>query len=836
MTKTAAEFLSELAQRDLAPANVVASLRRQVGEATKPVSALAIARLLVEKGHLTAVQAERLLGAPLTAAKHPSPAALAETKPMDAELGLAPLADAPAPAKATRPAEATTALEPLDLGLLDLVPLDEPQKPVAAKTPAAARPPAKASAGAAGLSPLTPLEPIPSPLTPIPQPAMPSSRKKPARPAAASSALEELPRPAAPLSPAIPAAAAARPAGSSRLLWWIGGAVVGMMLLGGLAGGIVLLMLPRGDVASPFDLAEQDYKTGQYAAAAEKYTSFLQDEPAHPQASLARVRRGMARMLSAKGTENNWPAVLPAAQEALAEIDREPALSEAHAELAPLLTDMTAGLLARAEETSSADAAARLAEVRSALALTDNGRYVPGVLRDWQRLAGIAESLAVLQRRQQVRQALEQFTSSAKKHLAAGAFAKFVADRDKLLGQYAELAGDPQLNDLGAEAAKFAADAAQPLTELPQAQTSDREAPVVAVLPPSVTARGPEGTIVARAGEWIWALDAAAGHVLWRRNVGGHIGPLPLAADESQVLLADESANEVICVDRRTGALRWRVALGASIAGPPLAAAGRIYVTTSAGQIIALDQKTGEAVAGCRLPLPASAGAMADSSGKLLYQSAAADFLFVLSADDLKGQSAVFIGHTPHSIQVPPLVLPGRLIVAECRGLDRTVLHVLMLDDAGSPRGKHDRLELPGHVLTPPVVFGDRLLVLTDSGTIFRFGIPAAGDAPLAKLGETPANSGRLQLSFGLIVGSRLCRADEGLALFDLAATGEGLQCKWLRWEGDSFSSPPQQIGETIFCVRHSPGRGHVAAAVKAADGQPLWETTLAVPAQEAVP
>ncbi|HUE69465.1 MAG TPA: hypothetical protein VMP01_01140, partial [Pirellulaceae bacterium] len=390
MAKTAIEFLSELTQRELVPPNIVASLRRQVGDSIKPVSAAAIARLLVEKGHLTAVQAEKLLGAPLAPARPPLPSA-AETKPMESDLGLAPLQEIPAPtgtpaAAPKKPAEATTALEPLDLGLLDLLPLDEKPKPAVAAVPKPAAPvkkvpPAKPPAAAplTPLSPLDTLEPLASPLTPIPLPAKHPPAERAAAPAAAQVRPPDPLDVAIPLAPPAKPAPAATPQKSSRAVGWIGGIAVGVVALAVVSGGLALLFfVSRQEQPHSFELAEQDYRAGQYAAAAEKYDAFLTADPRHEQAALARVRRGMARMLAAKGSGDNWPAVLPVASEVLAEIDGEEELPEVHAELAPLLTEMAAALAKRADDAAGADAAARLDEARRALALADNGRYIPG--------------------------------------------------------------------------------------------------------------------------------------------------------------------------------------------------------------------------------------------------------------------------------------------------------------------------------------------------------------------------------------------------------------------------------------------------------------------------
>ena len=97
MAKTAQELLDQLASSGLAPPEVVESLRRQVAKAAKPVSPGTVARLLVDHGHLTEAQGERLAGAPLPASKK-------SASHSSSVLGLEPIGESPskvakAPAK-----------------------------------------------------------------------------------------------------------------------------------------------------------------------------------------------------------------------------------------------------------------------------------------------------------------------------------------------------------------------------------------------------------------------------------------------------------------------------------------------------------------------------------------------------------------------------------------------------------------------------------------------------------------------------------------------------------------------------------------------------------------
>lgn len=891
MAKTAAELLDELARQELVAPHILNSLRQQVGHTAKPISAATIARLLVEKKHLTAVQAERLLGASLSAAAPvsaktaPSAPSLTETKPMLLdELGLAPL-DEPSPATGTPTSEtpAPRLDEPLDLELLDLLPLDDAPAPTAAKSPVAkssgpakqspasvkrtATPTKKAPAAAPHLPPganapagLTPLEPLPldtlqpldvlSPLdglSPLDQPPapLPMPASRPAKPALnplAPAARVPLPAAAPPIAAAAPAlglappARPAQPTGrSSRGMLWLAGTAAGLILLLSIGGAAAWLFLPRGNGDQEFKLAEQDYQAQQYAAAAEKYSKLLQAFPRHPQASLARVRRGMARIAAAKGTGENWQAVLPVAREVLSEIDREVELPRVQGQLAPLLTEMADRLVKRAQ--GAEPDTANLQQAREALALAGNGRYIPGELRDWQRLAAVEESLALAERKNSAQQALSQAASAAKTALGKSDLTQAYAEWDKLLATFPELAGDAGFSSLESEFTKVAAASVQPLSKLGKAQTTEHSTPVLASVTlsaaPIATASGPMGVFLARAGGSVWGLDAATGKVLWRRPVGSGpgIAPVPLAADEdSDVLLVDAEHDELICVKRRTGALAWRFPLESRPAGSPIVIGKKICVTSRSGRVSLLDAQSGNVVAAAQLPTSAAMGAVASPDGRRLYQLADRHLLYILAADNLKCMSAFFLGHQSGSVCIPPQLVAGRVLMAENASVAQSILHAISLDESGLPQAKAQELKLPGLVFTPPIAYPQHLLVLTDRAMAL-LELPASAGEPFKSPAETNAQGNTSLLRFGVATGNRCIAADVGLRRYDLAPAGSGPALAWENFGQDLFDSPPQAIGDVILCVRRAPGRrGWIAAAVKSANGAPLWETPLGVP------
>ncbi len=83
---SADKFLDILQEKDLLPGDLLRTLRRRVGQSARPVAAAAVAKQLVEMGHLTQALADRLLASAATETA-PGPAPDQE----EDDLGLAPL-------------------------------------------------------------------------------------------------------------------------------------------------------------------------------------------------------------------------------------------------------------------------------------------------------------------------------------------------------------------------------------------------------------------------------------------------------------------------------------------------------------------------------------------------------------------------------------------------------------------------------------------------------------------------------------------------------------------------------------------------------------------------
>lgn len=793
MPKTAAEFLNDLDERGLAPPGVIASLKGQVAKAASPVAPAAIAKLLVEKGHLTQAQAQQLLAATPAAAKKPEPAAAKKTAPQLAPLDdLQPLSDLQ-PLDDLQPVEN---LQPLD----DLTPLDD-VAPAAAVIP---------------LDDLGPLDPLAG-----------TSPAKAARPGPGTAASKQR-------TQLQPAPAVAQPAKRKSSLGVVLVVLLLLALIGGGAAGAFFL-IPRGGGEEAFAAAEKDYQAKQYDAAAAKYDAFLSDYPASKEAATARVHRAAAKVLAARANSpQNWQPVLAAAKESLPPVVGAAEFAQVQADLAPLVTDMAAGL---ADEAGQGAAAAdKVAAAHEALALAGDGRLVPGSTRQWQRLEMAEENVARAAYNFERTKAVADGGAAIKKAAEAGDVAAALAERAKLLAAYPDAASDSSLRDLGPALAQAAAGKVQTSEYSAAAETGERKTNIVGTLvcttPIKRVAASEAGPPVAFAAAGsVWGLDSATGRVLWRRPASGTQQVVALTSDAaSDVVYFDGAASELVRAAARSGQIQWRHKLSAPLAGSPLISGSRVLAATRTGQVVALDVQSGAGQLSGQLPQAARIGPIAVAAGQQLVQLADQSLLYVLSAADLKCVRAVYVGHEPACLAVAPTLLPKHLVAIENRGSATSALHVLILDAGGLPQSVVQQIELPGHVLAPPAVLAGRLVLATDQGRVLAYESAADPTAGLKEVAKAEAGSTAGITRYPLVIDNNLLIAGQGLRQFG-PPVGGAMKPAWSSLGDDVLLSPPQVAGDTLVTIRRQPGSpGIVAAGLSRADGKPRWETRLAEP------
>lgn len=876
---SAEQFLAILEQKDLLPADVLTRLRAQIAQSDKPIAAEMVAKRLIERGYLTPAIAKRLLGEKPVEGTKPSPqqrpAAPSAPKPAEEDdLGLMPLPEEePKAAKkeAKKPAKAPTA-EKEDL---DLVPLDEaPAKP--APTPAkkpdkpapkpSAKPPAKPARPTGDQGSLLDEE-----LPPLgdlgglglePLDGLLDQAGFGAAPAGAGPLAEAAAAPTGPLE-ALPEEKPAEKKTKFRKkmlpenvwdspLLLVGG---GTLLLLVILGGVLVWVFMRQGGDELLRQADDEYRRGSYTQAIHKYGIYLREYPNHPQASLARVRRGLAQLRQTTDGATSWPKALDSAQRTLKEIAPEPEFkNEAQRELVALLPTIAQGLADQARTTRDP---AMVAKTKEALALVE--KYVPKSMRPATRLSDIQAGLTLTEREIARGDQLRKAIAGMRQAVKAGKTEEAYRVRDALLKQYPSLISDKDLVAAVLEVSRAAQSAVKNVDRRQEAILEDappKFAAAVALASRTSTAPPPgaEGHVVAVLAEGaVYGLEGSTGRVLWRRPVGYQVNgrspsfpPTPVAAEPgSDLLLVEvgEDHHDVLRVEGASGRLRWRHPVAERFDAHPVVAGSSVLVATRSGRLVAIDLDSGVSPGYVQLPQSLRVAPCVDSARKSLYQVAEHSNLFVLPLGEAGVKQVVHLGHEAGSVTAPPTIISRFLIVIENNREEGATLRVFSLEGTqkSPPFAALQEIRLEGHVDTPPVATGLRMLVATDQGNLYVFEASASDvKNPLVQIGEGKAASEQeaasaegppLSSRYLLLVGSQALVADSQLTRYDLQAARGKLHPRGIHNEATAVLQPLVPLGQSVVHVRRRLGLpGVIASAINVSEGKPFWETHLASP------
>ena len=229
-----------------------------------------------------------------------------------------------------------------------------------------------------------------------------------------------------------------------------------------------------------------------------------------------------------------------------------------------------------------------------------------------------------------------------------------------------------------------------------------------------------------------------------------------------------------------------------------------------------------------------------DGRRSLIYQIAAGANLFILSLDNNACKHVVYVGHEPGSVVVPPLVVGDCVLVAVNDGARDAVLKVFAAaDKAEKGKGRSDawlnlvqEIRLDGHVQTPMLTDGRRILVTTNSGAVSAWELGATdAKTPLRELANTTVEGADVLVRFPLLQGGQFWIADNRLTKYDLQTARGRLVPKWIALEDSAFLQPPTVVGDAVVAVRRRIGMcGAAVSAVAMQDPNVYWETQIAAP------
>ncbi len=826
--KSTERFIALLEERELVSPRTAKSLLAQVAKSRKTISAESIAKRLVKHGRLTSTQAKRLLAAlketPSEPAVESKPKAEPAPKAED-DLGFAPIDDESAKSKR--------------------VAKRREEKP--APTPRAEQPSEPVAAAPVELAERDSLldQEIPAPTGGGPLDGLMSDAAMTA--AAVGGPLDSSPSTGRGFwrffrrKPKI--TTGEEQWGSSLML--LGG---GGLLLLVISGGVLFWALSRGSGDEMLRLANEDYRNGSYSQAINKYDKYLEKFPNHAGVSAARVRIGLAQLRQATSSGSNWPAALKTAQEVLEKIAPEKDFKEAHGELASMLPAIADGLAADARRKTSQPL---VDQARLALKMARNPGYVPKSLRQKGRLADIEASLAITVREIACGNELEKTIATMLKAAKESKTQEAYAACSALLRQYPKLVVDAKLKQALLEVS-LAQQALVKMVSAPKPAEADRTIPApvnsVTLAQCDTKSKVPdtEGRIALAAVDGaVYGLDAADGKVLWRRFVGFETNPrapsfppsLLSLEPGSDALVVDAARNELLRLEALSGNVRWRQSVGETFDAHPVVADGKILVAARSGKLFTIDAATGESPGYVQFPQKLTVAPAVDARRSLIYQVAVHSNLFVLSLDDGVCRDVIYLGHGPGSVNTAPVVVDDFLLLAVNDGAHDCVLKLFAVQPNTSDKPKPwlklvQRIRLGGHVKTPPLVDGRRVLIATASGVVRVYEISATDvKMPLREIADTAIEGGGNLIRFPLLRRGRFWIADTRLTKYDIQAATGRLRSKGIADQEGAFLQPPVVVGEAVVCVQRRPGMpGAVVSAVSMLNLDRYWKTQLGCP------
>jgi len=846
---SASKFLQVLEQSGMLDKSILLDLRKQVADSKYKVSAESIAKILVDKGHLTKFQATRFVGQATDDVEEPPPKK-------------SPPKKAPEPPPGPAVEEDDLGLAPEDAAELGIAPTGSkssapsPQKPGRGKQAdeedvillEAAGGSAEPSEGlmpvedaGEGLTPVGPVTPL---LTPVPAASSPHVPEL--QPAGdllgAAGGLDPFAQVlAGPIQPILPPTPrSGLPRWDTMLIW--GGSLALALLL--LFGGVLWYSLSKTPPLEMFEAAMKDYRAESYSQAVAKFENFLEQYPKDEKASEAHVRVALAKIRLAVG---NPEAGLKTAQELIPTITNEPAFQMAREELAGILPAIPEGFVKLAKTTQdTAKAAALLGQAEAGMKMVLDPANIPTSIRlridpDIQR---IQEDMALVQRNIDQDKELTQALTDIDAAVTANDTVKAFQIYQTLVKKYPGLDANERLNAAVVQVSqrerglvKQVAQTIEPNTT--EAVTAPPRATVLARRTGDGAPNAQGYSVSVLAGGSVYGFEVGTGRVLWRRFVGQGTRAHPVRLSdqpETDVLLVDGSRQEILRCRGTDGTLVWRTALGEAFAAPVLA--GRnVYVSTSSGRLLEIDAASGRSARHVTVPQKLLAGPAVAPNRPRAFQVGEHSNVYVISTDTLECKDVFYLGHKPGAVNLPPLVLLNYAFVVENAGSDYALLHTLTIRSEGEgPALKTSQppIRLAGNVRVPLMPYGRRLLVTTDRGEIRVLDVDVASTAePVKDAAKLPPLYTEPTVGYPLADANSLWIADNRLTNYRVQVTTKEISRNPnIANVGDTFVAPLQLFQNTLVSVRRVKDSAGITVAAAQVDNprKPLWETSVNVP------
>ncbi len=582
----------------------------------------------------------------------------------------------------------------------------------------------------------------------------------------------------------------------------------------------------------------QMYEDGDYRTAIRDLDSFTTSNPADPRTGKARVLRAYANVRQYVSSDGStWSSALDAAKEMTDQVGKLPEFRDEKADLGELLIKVGEGLADRARQAADPKA---LAEAEEAVAL--HARVVgepAAAFMNRSRLPGkVSEARAAVKKAQVRSEAIAKMDAALKE----GSSAQVYDARDALVEQYADLARDKEL------IAKMTAanEVIRKAVKVDQTRRSPAKSPRPDPLgpPTSMVLRsrqnGPsaslpvESIVYAQTDGFAFGLDGTTGAPLWHIPLGISTPFAPQAVPgDATVLAFDSRYNELVRLDARTGALKWRLALEEPVADPPLLLGNQLAQILPSGKLLLIGLESGELETTVTLGRPLARSAVSDESGQHLYILGRQDIVFILGRDPLSCIGVVYLGHMDGSVPCAPLRLGRFLVVLENESLYDSKMRILVLDDEGAKARPVQELKVSGWTWQVPANSGPIVWGTGDKGGYEAFSVgDDASKAPFKSVAKITADASPSGPAFAVARSDRELWVASGHAgRYELdVERGTIVQKATLGQPGPALT-PIQTAGKLIVLTfQDQENRGAALWGIEPESGNVVWKTVVGAP------
>lgn len=659
--------------------------------------------------------------------------------------------------------------------------------------------------------------------------------------------------------------------------------IFSLFVIGGSITGVVVYL--RNTESGQRSIAEKEYESGKYAAAAMRYRNMAKRWSDSPHAEeyrfLGELADMQAQFESVTGVAKPDDALERAAK-FLQEYEQNPLLQQHQEKFSQALLKLLGGLANTVKGNEAIrdrklieKANQALAAARQAMPDAFTGEAVQ------QSEVQIAEASEVIEARMQRDRVVAQLEQLAEKPSAE----TVRAARELVNGQAVHEPNFPtdgkvveilqRLYDGHAGTVTYTSTQ----TELDRPQPEETQ-PSILIEQLVDGFPGPhrpgDPVALALVRGVLYGLSQSNGRILWAMRVGIDTGTLPIRLPPTEdrpesVLVQSADTQTLTAVDVATGTSLWRHRLNSPSLGRPVVVGRRAYIATYNGEVHEIELALGQLLGRYKLAQPLSVGGAHQEGTSLVYFPADDSCVYILDVAARKCQAVLYTEHRSGSLRSEPILAgpgakfrdvpldpaapQGYLILSEVSGLETMDLRVFGLPITSPTTAALTLLPQPrlrGWPWFQPYHDGEKLVMASDAGVVGLFGIrqlhnqdaalfpmlseefhlaPPTEAASLLKAGRAQVVHAQ-ESDFWVLAQGVLQR----LQLYIDPQAGRKLAPVWpeVRELGSPLhAGQVNAAGNMLFLVTQSPRRqAALATAVEAESGTIRWQRQLGVVAQ----